>query len=82
MMRARLVRELRWFGLGFGIPFLLMIGYDLATRPSPLSYWRRLTTLEDTCSYGACFILSAIAYGLVRLAGAFLFAFQDWRRTR
>ncbi|MEA2336806.1 MAG: hypothetical protein QOE82_813 [Thermoanaerobaculia bacterium] len=68
-------RELRWFAGLFVLPMVILIGIDLAFSHSPLPLWRRVTSLEDTCSYGICFIAPAILYVaslLIRLSiGAF-----------
>ncbi|HEV7428479.1 MAG TPA: hypothetical protein VGQ46_19140 [Thermoanaerobaculia bacterium] len=55
-------KELRWFFLFFVLPMVVLIGIDLAFSSSPLPLWRRVTSLEDTCSYGICFIAPAILY--------------------
>src|SRR5438477_11074458 len=55
-------RELRWFLVFFVLPMVVLIGIDLAFSNSPLPLWRRVTSLEDTCSYGICFIAPAILY--------------------
>ena len=69
-----IAREVRWFLGFFVLPMVLVIGIDLAFRPSPLPLFKRLMTLEDTCSYGSCFILPAIIYlaalGIRIVAGA------------
>jgi hypothetical protein len=57
----KIARELRWF-LGFFVPMVVWISIDLAFSNSPLPLFKRLMTLEDTCSYGACFIIPAILY--------------------
>ena len=58
----KIARELRWF-LGFFIlPMAMLIGIDLVFSHSPLPLFKRLITLEDTCSYGVCFIVPAILY--------------------
>jgi hypothetical protein len=41
---------------------VVLISIDLAFSHSPLPLWRRVTSLEDTCSYGTCFIAPAILY--------------------
>jgi len=65
--------ELRFFGLAFGIPFVVTVSAFLATTPSPLPIWRRLVTLEDACPYGVCFIIplimALITRGIVALLG-------------
>src|SRR3954467_4000553 len=48
-------KELRWFFAFFVLPMVLLISIDLAFSSSPLPLWRRVTSLEDTCSYGVCF---------------------------
>ena len=58
----KIARELRWFLLFFVLPMAVLIGIDLASRNSPLPLFKRLMTLEDTCSYGICFIAPAITY--------------------
>jgi len=58
----KIARELRWFLGFFVLPMALMIGIDLAFSSSPLPFFKRLMTLEDTCSYGICFIVPAIVY--------------------
>lgn len=58
----KIVRELRWFLGFFVLPMAVLIGIDLAFSSSPLPFFKRLMTLEDTCSYGACFIVPAIIY--------------------
>ena len=55
-------RELRWFLVFFVLPMVVLISIDLAFSNSPLPLWRRVTSLEDTCSYGICFIVPAIIY--------------------
>jgi hypothetical protein len=55
-------KELRWFFGFFVLPMVVLISIDLAFSHSTLPLWRRLTSLEDTCSYGICFILPAILY--------------------
>jgi len=54
--------ELRWFFGLFVLPMVILISIDLAFSHSPLPLWRRVTSLEDTCSYGVCFIAPAILY--------------------
>jgi hypothetical protein len=58
----KIKKELRWFFGFFVLPMVVMIGIDLAFSNSPLPLWRRVTSLEDTCSYGICFIVPAILY--------------------
>jgi hypothetical protein len=58
----RIAKELRWFLWFFGLPMVVLISIDLASSKSPLPLFKRLMTLEDTCSYGACFIIPAILY--------------------
>jgi len=55
-------KELRWFCGFFLLPMVVLISIDLAFSHSPLPLWRRVTSLEDTCSYGICFIVPAILY--------------------
>ena len=55
-------KELRWFFGFFVLPMVILIGIDLAFSSSPLQLWRRVTSLENTCSYGICFIAPAILY--------------------
>lgn len=73
-----IAREVRWF-LGFFIlPMAVLIGIELVSRPSPLPFFKRLMTLEDTCSYGSCFLVPAIIYAValaIRIA-------MDARRTK
>jgi len=64
-VNARVRTELRWLVGWFVVPMLVLIGFDLALSKSPLPFWKRLVTLEDTCSYGICFILPAVLYILV-----------------
>lgn len=71
-MGAAAKRELKWFGLGFGLPFVLLLALDLATSSSRLSLWTRLTTLEDTCAYYSCVIIAAAIYGALLLVRAFV----------
>lgn len=61
-MSMRIGRELRWLLGLFVLPMIVLISIDLAFSKSPLSLWTRLTSLEDTCSYGICFIAPAILY--------------------
>ena len=65
-MRERVTRELRWLGLGFGVPFLVLVGFDLATTRSSLPWWQRLAQLEDVCSYGICVVIPLLSYLVVR----------------
>jgi hypothetical protein len=58
----KIKRELRWFFGFFVLPMAILISIDLAFSSSPLPWWRRVTSLEDTCSYGICFIVPAILY--------------------
>jgi len=58
----KISRELRWFVGLFVLPMVILISIDLAFSHSPLPLWRRVTSLEDTCSYGICFIVPAILY--------------------
>lgn len=58
----KIAREVRWFLGFFVLPMVLLIGSDLAIRSSPLPLFKRLLTLEDTCSYGSCFLVPAIVY--------------------
>jgi hypothetical protein len=63
--------ELKWFGIGFGIPFLLLIAADLLLRRTNLTVWERITRPEDVCSYGSCVVLPAVAYSamlVIRIA--------------
>jgi hypothetical protein len=60
----KIARELRWFLGFFVLPMVVWISIDLAFRSSPLPLFKRLMTLEDTCSYGACFVVPAIVYVL------------------
>ncbi|MEA2327017.1 MAG: hypothetical protein QOE68_1976 [Thermoanaerobaculia bacterium] len=60
----KIARELRWFLGFFVLPMVAWISIDLAFSNSPLPLFKRLMTLEDTCSYGACFIVPAIVYVL------------------
>ena len=46
----KIARELRWFLGFFVLPMALLIGFDLAFSSSPLPFFKRLMTLEDTCS--------------------------------
>jgi len=61
------LRELRWFGLAFVLPFVAIVGLELALSRSPLPLWRRLTTLEDTCAYGACVLIPGLVYVAVTM---------------
>ena len=58
----RIGNEWRWFLGFFVLPMVILISIDLAFSNSPLPLWRRVTSLEDTCSYGLCFIVPAILY--------------------
>jgi hypothetical protein len=60
----KIARELRWVLGFFMLPMVVWISIDLAFSSSPLPFFKRLMTLEDTCSYGACFIIPAIVYVL------------------
>ena len=64
-MRSYIKRELWWFAVGFGIPFLTLGLAELLTTPSNLSIWERITGPEDICSYGICFVLPTAAYIVV-----------------
>ena len=67
----RITRELRFLAAFFVLPMIVLIGIDLAFSNSPLPLWRRVTSLEDTCSYGICFIVPAILYAgslLIRIS--------------
>jgi hypothetical protein len=58
----KIARELRWFLGFFVLPMIVWISIDLASSRSPLPLFKRLMTLEDTCSYGICFVVPAIIY--------------------
>jgi hypothetical protein len=44
-----------------------LLALDLLTTSSPLPFWRRLLTLEDTCAYGLCVLIPAVVYLVVLL---------------
>jgi hypothetical protein len=67
-MSKRVLFELVVILIGFGAPLVALIAFDLATRESPLSLALRMRTLEDTCSYGICFILPLFIYLPLRVA--------------
>jgi hypothetical protein len=77
MMTIR--NELRWFSGLFVLPMIVLISIDLAFSHSPLPLWRRLTSLEDTCSYGICFIAPAILYLASLLVRISMAAFRRGR---
>ena len=64
-MKARVWSELKWFAGWFVVPMLALIGLDAAFSTSPLPFWKRLLTLEDTCAYGYCLILPALLFAIV-----------------
>jgi hypothetical protein len=57
-------RELYWWSLGFAGPAVLLLAMDLVRSPLPV--WQQLCSGEDMCSYGVCFIIPLMSYGLVR----------------
>ena len=78
----RIGTELRWLGLGFGIPFLGIIVFDVFTVPSPFSWWQKLLKWEDICGYGSCLIFPLFVYGAVsvgRMGYAMIREFKRWR---
>ncbi len=62
----RVIEELAFFALAYGIPFVALVLLSTMTSRSPLPLWRRLLTLEDTCPYFFCFIVPVFTYGLAR----------------
>jgi len=58
----KIAREVHWFLGFFVLPMVLLIAIELAFRSSPLPFFKRVMTLEDTCSYGSCFLVPAIIY--------------------
>jgi hypothetical protein len=79
LMHARVWSELKWFVASFVIPIVALIGLDVAFSTSPLPVWRRLLTLEDTCSYGYCFILPAFLAVVTLCARVSVKAFRHRR---
>jgi hypothetical protein len=75
-------KELRWFFGFFVLPMVVLISIDLAFSHSTLPLWRRLTTLEDTCSYGICFILPAILYLVALVIRISVSAFRRRKEAR
>lgn len=66
----RILLEIRYLVLGFGLPALFFIGLEIALSNSPLPAWHRLCTLEDTCAYGFCFAVPVMSYVVIRLLAA------------
>jgi hypothetical protein len=75
-------KELRWFFGFFVLPMVVLISIDLAFSHSTLPLWRRLTSLEDTCSYGICFILPAILYLVALVIRISVGAFRRRKEAR
>ena len=73
--------ELRWFLLGYGLPFLVLYGLALFASHSGLPLWRRALTGEDACAYFVCFIVPLVPYGIVRAVGP-LIEYLQWRRKQ
>lgn len=63
----RVRRELAFFGLAFGLPFVALVLLSVLTVPSPLPLWRRLVTLEDTCPYFVCIVIPLLVYAVARI---------------
>lgn len=66
--KRRLRRELSWFSLTFGVPFLLLHGLDLLPQDGGAPWWKRLLLIEDACPYGVCLWIPAGTYVVSRLA--------------
>lgn len=81
-MKARLSKELKWLVGCFLAPMLVFIGLDLALSQSSLPLSERLLTLEDTCSYGICFILPALLYVVALSVRAFIAGYRRASRGR
>jgi len=70
---------MKWFFFGLVVPFIGILGIDLATSRSSIPPFQRLVRLEDFCSYGICFIFPIIIYSIV-LFGRWLW--NAWLRFR
>jgi len=62
-----MARELKWFGIGFLFPFVVILALDLLITKSPLSVRERLLRFEDICVYGWCFLVPLCIYFLVTI---------------
>jgi hypothetical protein len=74
--------ELRWFLLGYGVPFVVLYGAALLTARSSLPLWRRALTGEDACPYYACFVLPAIVYVPLRAIGLLIEVVRRRKQSR
>jgi hypothetical protein len=84
-MKSWIKRESGWFLVGFVLPVVLLIGSELAFSKSPLPFWRRILTLEDTCAYWSCFIIPAFIFVCVLFVRGFWNAwlrFKEYRETK
>ena len=62
-----MVQELKWFGIGFLLPFALVLGLDLFITKSPLPIRDRLLGLEDICVFGWCMLVPLCIYFVVTM---------------
>ncbi|MGH8004439.1 MAG: hypothetical protein ACRECJ_06925 [Limisphaerales bacterium] len=67
MKPNRILKELKWFGIGFLLPFAVILGLDLFVTKSPLPARERLLRFEDICVYGWCILVPLCIYFLVTI---------------
>jgi hypothetical protein len=62
-----ILHELKWFGLGFLLPFVIILSLDLLATKSPLPLHERLSRFEDVCAYGWCVLAPLFIYFMVTM---------------
>ena len=56
-------RESKWLAGSFLLPlYLIVITETVLKRGGSTPWWRKFLSFEDTCAYGACFLLAGMAY--------------------
>ncbi len=68
--RRMLRRELYWFLVTFGIPFLVLHAFDLLPQHGDAPWWKRFLLMEDACAYGVCLLVPFLTYVVCRVVGA------------
>ncbi len=64
MIKSRILREIAWAVCGLGIPFLVVMLFDLSDSRSLALAWQRVQQ-GDVCAYGGCIFLPVLTYGII-----------------